>query len=367
MKICGIICELNPPHLGHEYLVSKVREHTNCDYIIAIMSGNFVQRGEPAIYEYRTRAEMAINIGFDAVIYMPTLYTLSSADKFARYGVQMAHLLKLDYLAFGALLDEKDFNYILNLKEETKFTNLLKAYLNSGISYSEAYGKTIFDFTSKYLTPNDILALQYINSISLLKTNIKPIIIKRELDISATILRNLLKQENYQAIESKINNKILKIVKSHKIFNYVKFYNILYANIITHTLEDLSTIRDIREGLEYKIYNNNENNFISFNKKIKTKRYNQTYLNRLYHNILFNVKNNFNEELPYIKLVACKNNDIIKILSERTQIPLITNLKAKNTLVNKSLYDYDKISSKIYNICIDFDDYSFPFHKMIKY
>ena len=192
MKICGIICELNPAHNGHEELLKKVKEKTQCDIFIAIMSPNYVQRGEPAIYDYKIRAQMAINIGFDAVIYMPTSYTINSANKFAEYGVKIADQLNVDFLAFGTNLT---IDELIDIKQQTTskmFIDLLKSYLSNGLSYSNAFSKALYSISNKKLKANDILALEYLSAIDKIDSRMKPIAIIRDNNFSSTELRKLL-------------------------------------------------------------------------------------------------------------------------------------------------------------------------------
>lgn len=364
MKICGIICELNPPHNGHQFLIEKVKNETNCDFIVAIMSGNFVQRGEPAIFDYQLRAKMALNIGFDAVIYLPTIYTLNSADDFAKYGVFIASQLNLDYLAFGANKTEKQFEIIKNLVKSTEFKNQLKQYLDSGLPYSKAFGDSIFDLSKMTMTANDILGLQYLISLQELDSNIRPIIINRDNNCSATNIRNLLKEKRYEEVKNFVNEENYNLIISNNIFDYDKFNEFLFHNIITKNNAELKNIKSIREGLENKISNNLALDFNDFNKDLKSKRYNQTFLNRLYLNITLNIQNNINHmELPYIKLVAIKDLNLLKALNSK--IPFITNLKNKEILKSVSIYDFDKKASKIYNILGNNTEPIFPYNKII--
>ena len=363
MKICGIICELNPAHNGHQYLIQQARQKTNCDYVVAIMSGNFVQRGLPAIYEYQLRAEMALNIGFDAVIYLPTIYTINSAEKFANFALHIASQLNINYLAFGTKLDEKTLRKINGYKNSTEFIKQLKNNLSQGQTFSKAFALTIQKLYHLQLSANDILGLEYLTAIQKNDYKIAPIIIERNNDISATTIRKLILQKNYERIKPMVNDTNYQIIQNNKPNNFIKFNNCICHNIITKTIEELSKIKDMREGIENKIFNTNANTFSKFNKSIKSKRYSQNYLNRLYLNILLNVSKDCDYTLPYIKLVATKNNGILNALD--CKISLITNLKDKKNMQQNSLYNYDTISSKIYNSINDIKSYNFPYHKII--
>ena len=363
MKICGIICELNPAHNGHKFLIDEVKRKTNCDLVIAIMSGNFVQRGEPAIFDYQTRAQMAINTGFDAVVYLPTVYTLSSAENFAKYSLFVASKFNIDYLAFGANSSEETLIQITNLKQDIEFNKLLKTYLTQGISFSKAFSNAVYEKLHLNLTANDILALEYLSTIYENNYTFKPIIINRNNDISATNIRKLILTKQFDKLTNMVDEKNLYLIKNAKVNNYNKFNMVIYSNIISKTKESLTNIKDMREGIENKIYSANANTLNKLNQQIKSKRYNQKYLNRLYLNILFNITKDFNDSLPYLKIVAVKNKNVLNCLT--CKLPLITTLKNKDILNKNSVYDYDSLSSKIYNSVNKINSNAFPYQKII--
>ena len=142
MKVCGIIAEYNPFHNGHAYHIEKTKEVTGCDAIVAVMSGNFVQRGAPALFDKWTRTEMALKSGIDLVIELPTVYALSSAENFADGAVKILNSLGVvDFISFGSeigeitpLLDVANILY----KEPKEFSSLITTQLRSGLSYPKA-------------------------------------------------------------------------------------------------------------------------------------------------------------------------------------------------------------------------------------
>ena len=363
MKICGIICELNPAHNGHKFLIEEVKRKTNCDLVIAIMSGNFVQRGEPAIFDYQTRAQMAINVGFDAVIYLPTVYTLNSAENFARQTLFVASQFNLDYLAFGANSNEEILYKINDLKQNVDFNNLIKNNLSKGFSFSNSFSKAVYENLHTNITANDILALEYLSVIKDKKYSFTPIIINRNNEISATKIRKLILTKQFDKLSNMIDENNLNLIKKSKVNNYNKFNMVIYSNIISSTKETLVNIKDMREGIENKIYNANSNTLYGLNKQVKSKRYNQKYLNRLYLNILFGITKDSNVMLPYLKIVAVKNKTVLNNL--KCKLPLITTLKNKNILNENSIYDYDILSSKIYNSVNKINSNTFPYQKII--
>jgi len=365
MKIIGIICELNPAHNGHQHLVETAKKQTNSDFVVAIMSGDFVQRGTPAIFDYQTRAQMALNVGFDAVIYMPTVYSLSSADDFAKYGAQIANLLNIDYLAFGVTKSKSGLEKLLAILhcEDENFKILLAKNLKSGNSYATALTETLEHISGiANISGNDILALQYMKN---LNEQITACPIARIDTLSATNLREHIIKNDYSAIKNYVNEQNYKLIRETKTLNYQDYEALLYCNLVTKTKEYIKNARSIKEGLENKIFSTLSvtTDYKSFNEKVKNKRYTQSFLNRLYANILLGIDKNISLELPYLKVVAIKNEKLLKNL--KCKIPLVTNLKDKAIFNTKSLYSIDQTACQIYNVIISKTQQPFPYHKII--
>ena len=173
MKACAVICEYNPFHFGHEYQISQLKKDGYS--VVCIMSGNFNQRGIPAIVSKYSRAEMAIKGGADLVLELPFPYSSCNADVFCRAGVNIADNLGfIDYLAFGS-----ESGDVESLKRKAKYylTDEYKAIQNEslskgGVRLSETYN-------SEELSSNDILGVGYIKEIITQKSTIQPVAVKR--------------------------------------------------------------------------------------------------------------------------------------------------------------------------------------------
>lgn len=209
MKTCAIISEYNPFHNGHLYLYNKSKEITGADYCISLMSGNFTQRGIPAICDKYTRALMSVSSGIDLCLELPFVYASGSAYDFANGAINILNRLNtIDYLCFGAECDDIAlFNEAADIitNEPQQYKSSLKSYLKDGSSYpyarqkavmncltdlSEADLETVSKITSK---PNNILALEYLAAIKRTNSKIEPVIIKRK---------------NAEYTDEKINNSI---------------------------------------------------------------------------------------------------------------------------------------------------------------
>ena len=182
MKVAAIIAEYNPFQNGHKFHIEKTKELTGADYVIAIISGNYVQRGTPAIIDKYSRTEMALSCGVDLVIELPTCYATASAEYFAYGAVSILNQLGIvDYLCFGSECDDiETLHYIAKIliSNPPEFSKLLNSYLKKGNSFPKARHLAINDYLGKVddnidldklnsvlASPNNILGLEYIKAL----------------------------------------------------------------------------------------------------------------------------------------------------------------------------------------------------------
>jgi len=189
-NVLAIIGEYNPFHNGHLYHLKESKEKTHTDYTIAIMSGNFVQRGNAAILDKWTRAKIAILNGVDLVIELPCIYSISSAENFAMGAIKILNSLKIvDSVSFGTEIDDitilEEFADILT-DEPAEYKSLLSHELSKGISYPKArenallmYLNDIRKYANILSSPNNILAIEYLKAMNLTNSEIFPVSIKR--------------------------------------------------------------------------------------------------------------------------------------------------------------------------------------------
>ena len=206
MKTAAVIAECNPFHKGHEYLIRRVREETGADRILLLLSGDYVQRGLPAVTERRVRAEMALRCGADLVLSYPTRYATSSAEAFAYHAVSMIGSLGCaDVLAFGsecgdlgALKEAAAFF----LDESEEFKENIRANLQSGDTFAAARAKAAGKYAALVGSPNNILAVEYLKALAKTESSMEVFTVKRAAygDISASRIR-------MQLAESERNEK----------------------------------------------------------------------------------------------------------------------------------------------------------------
>ena len=215
MKAVGLVTEYNPFHNGHLYHLNKAMELTGADISVAVMSGDFVQRGEPAVLDKYTRASMALNSGVNLVIELPVNYAVSSAESFAAGALKVLDYIKADSIAFGSESGNIErlskLAHILCDNEDTLYKEISK-YTANGISYAAARQKVVEKLTDKdtaamLTSSNNILAVEYLKAIIKNNYAIKPYTVQRQGDAyndtdirsdyaSATALRGNLKADN---------------------------------------------------------------------------------------------------------------------------------------------------------------------------
>lgn len=186
MKVCGIVAEYNPFHSGHKYHIEETRRLTYCDAVVAVMSGCFVQRGEPAIFDKWTRAASAIRGGADLVVELPAYFSLKSAEGFAEGSVRILNALGINLISFGSECGNIDdiISAAEILSNETgTFKELLREKLAEGLPFAaarEAAMSAVAPHLSKLLAfPNNTLSVEYIKAIKKTNPSITTVTVKR--------------------------------------------------------------------------------------------------------------------------------------------------------------------------------------------
>lgn len=333
--ILAVISEYNPFHNGHVKHLSYSKQLTKADFSIAVITGNFVQRGDTSLVDKWTKAEMALKAGFDIVIELPTIYAISSAENFAEGAIKILNSLGIvDYLSFGSELGEiSPLNDLANLlyKEPKELSLLINQHVKTGISYPRAREMALMQFlggNTKYKqalnNPNNILGIEYLKALKKYKSPIKPITIKREYSehnsttikqgiASSTAIRNLIQKgknihtlvpfETYELLEKQIQDG--KIVPSLAVFEK----EILYC-LRRMTLPEIAALPDVSEGLENRIKSaaNNCNNLNDLISNIKSKRFTATRIQRILLYALLNISqkdmNASRRTTPYIRILG---------------------------------------------------------------
>ncbi len=371
MRVNAIICEYNPFHNGHRFQIEKIRKKSN-NPIVAIMSGNFTQRGDVAIADKFTRAETAVKNGVDLVLELPTVFACSSAKNFSRAGVNIANALGCtENLCFS--VEDDDFNSLKEISdafEDKAFNAELNRLMKEGSYYPQAVELTLNKLYSNRLgeiikKPNNILAVEYINALK--NTDIKPLVIKRAGAGHDSA-------ETYKSFSSASN--IRKMILRGKDFSdFIPYNSLAFSNpadikklekIIIYKLramdkEEIKNLPDVSEGLHNRIYNSarSYNSLEEILANIKTKRYTLARIRRIIISSLLNItKDELKREVSYLRVLAFneKGAEILSGIKKNGKLPLITNVADgyKNLdAETKKTFDIDLLASDIYSLATD--------------
>ena len=298
----GIVAEFNPFHNGHKYLVDSLKQNED-DVVVAVMSGNFVQRGEPAILDVNKRTKMALDSGVDLVLSLPFPYCSSTAEKFALSSVTVLDSLNcLHSLGFGSESNNKEM--LLNCAKylRTKeFNSLISKLVESGVSFptareqavKELFGETQAELLQK---SNDILGVEYAKALLELNSNLDITTVKRtgaehdskkgsknirSASLIRTFIDNLDEVKNFVPSES--FSVLQKALEEKKVLDYNKYELSLLFKLRAMSVEELRELPDVNEGLEYRIYDavRNSTSYNELLEKIKTKRYTLSRIRRI--------------------------------------------------------------------------------------
>ena len=391
MKVLGLIAEYNPFHNGHKYHLEKSLEKTSCDYSIAVMSGSFVQRGEPSFINKWTKAKTAIDNGVDLVIELPTLYSTQSAELFASGAIEILNSMNIvDFISFGSETGKLEPLEIISeiLSNEPKdFKDNLEFYLSLGNSFPKSRSLALesflkrrrffhkYDFKSILNMPNNILGIEYLKALQKTNSNIKAFTLERvgsgykDSSInnefaSATGIRNLILNKNIDSIKDLIpfaTYLALKdYVRNYKHFNKIGNYGqVIKYLILTKNKEELKKIFDIDEGLENRIRKQirNDDSVSDIITNISTKRYPYTRIQRIFMHLLLGldsegVKNAYINKPNYIRILGSnkKGFKLINEIKEKSDIEVITKFSNYNKLKIESINTFLSFEEKATNI-----------------
>ncbi|MFH5810415.1 nucleotidyltransferase [Companilactobacillus sp. FL22-1] len=287
MKVYGVVAEFNPFHNGHKLFIDAVKQKYHPDVLIAVMSGNFVQRGDFAILDKWQRAKLAIELGVDLVLELPMGYAVEPADLFAQGAVKILHLAGITNLVFGTE-QSVDFD-LLAEKMQASSGDFKQDYSQNFATNLTAYYQSLGIDVQKL--PNQLLGLNYVQTI---KANNWPIavetVLRQKSDFSATKVRhNLAVGKNVASLVPELTRQTLC---QQPLPTWDDFFPYLRYQIINSSIEELHDIYQMVEGLEFKLKKEivNSGNFTQFLEHVKSKRYTMARLRRLLIYVLLNVK-----------------------------------------------------------------------------
>ena len=406
MKIVGLITEYNPFHNGHLHHIQEAKRITGADAAIVVMSGDYVQRGVPAIMPKRLRAEMALKCGASAVFELPVCYAAGSAEYFATGAVSLLDSLGvIDSLCFGSECNDLDaLNRIADilLTEPVRYSRLLKKYLKDGLSYPAARMHAVSEYSGTpdhaavLSDPNNILGIEYLKALKKLNSPIVPFTIKRagahyhdrELSAdnlsSASAIRSLLaysgaalstdrsggtfENSSFSSILSELEDQVpsccLELLKDYHRVQYPVYQNdfsiILKYKLLNKHPAGLVRYQDVSEELAGRICSqlNNFFNYKQFAELLKTREITQTRINRaLLHTMLGTKKVDVEEFISggyhyYARLLGYRKDKarLISHIARESPLPLLSRLSETEGLseTGRKMLRNDILASNLY-------------------
>ena len=382
MRATGIIVEYNPFHNGHKLHLMEAKK--NSDLVIAVMSGNFLQRGEPAIYDKWTRAQMALKNGVDLVVELPVFYSAQAAEIFSYGAIDILDKLGVEKIIFGSESSDleklKKIAY-LQIDEKDLIDEKIKEKMDSGISYPNAINSVIEELLGEkdILKPNDILGVEYIKAIRKLSSSIEPILIERKavgyhdkeiIDeiTSATSIRKMIKDGSLEAIKKVMPVESYNLLGTPTYLE--KFYPLLRYEILNN-YEELKFVADMEIGLDNRIFEMAVKylDFKDFYKNLMTKRYTHGRIQRVLTHILLKIDKKIIDEtkvgITYVKILGFsqKGSKYLKEKKETFKIKPLSGLKNVSLILDereRELLNFEIKCDRIYGIINPYEERKFP-------
>ena len=403
MKTVGLITEYNPFHNGHAYHIEKAKMLTGADRVIVVMSGDFVQRGAPAVMPKHLRAESALLSGASLIIELPVCFATGSAEYFAQGSISLLNQLGcIDSICFGSECGDlhllKEIAQIL-ADEPIEYQTALKQALKEGASFPAARQEALNIYSDKYseilASPNNILGIEYLKALAKIHSKMEPFTIKRigagyhDMDIdgqfsSATAIRSDIYQladvnsssESLPLthIQTQVPSSCHELMKKNYQTRYpVKsddFSLLLKAKLLSETADSLSHYLDMSPELANRILRL-RNDYLSFEQfcdLLKTKELTRSRISRSFIHVLLGITNDWLTAMkapaPYARILGFRKDhaDLLGILKQTSDIPLITS-PARAVLADTAyqMLELDIYASDLYESVIT-DLYGTPFH-----
>ena len=366
MKTTGIIAEYNPFHNGHKYHLEQARQMTGCDYVIVVMSGDYTQRGTPAIYSKYMRTKSALLAGADLVLEMPVYGSVSSAPDFAACGVNTLDATGIcDYLFFGSESGDiellKQQTAILS-DESEEISAKIKAGLKAGLSWPEARANAYGHEDSIASSPNDILGIEYLRAIYKRNSSILPVTLKRndpgyhseEKDgrfASATAARKAILSKDMDFLQEVLPDEhfesLTDFVCPPVIFN--DYSLLLSEKILSTSLDQLSDIAGMPEDLARKLFKHRLD-FLTSDQLVserKDRNYTYTRVNRSLLNLILGItkddSSRFKEydSVPWLRILGFRKEaaPLLSELKKHATVPIITKTANADSILSEETFE----------------------------
>lgn len=376
MKVAGIIAEYNPFHKGHELLIRRAREN-GATHTVVVMSGNYVQRGEPAMFSQSARVKAALECGADLVLQLPVVYAVSGAQKFARAGVRILDALGcVDELVFGSECGDAELiSSVAEAVYSEKVQELIGAEMEKGITFAVARENALRSINEEYAdiirTPNNILGVEYAAALKEIGSRMKPVTFRREgaghgesdeTDgiASASHIRNLIAQgREWKKFVPDAAAEIFEreLSEQKAIVNYDKFETAVLFKLRTTNTASLGLAPDVSEGIENRILAASEisSSLGELYSNAKTKRYTHARIRRIVLcHMLGITAGDCSMNAPYIRLLGLnpRGAELMKAAKTSAKLPVISKTAdiSQADEAAKRIFEIECKASDVYSI-----------------
>ena len=372
MKSVALITEYHPFHNGHLYHAQMAKQITKADVTIAIMSGNFVMRGTPAMFNKFQRAEMAL-AGVDLVVELPVVGALSASDYFAKMGVHMADYLAADALCFGS--ESGDIKALQQIATQLLSYETTPAF-HQAIKQGKSYARLVSEHLDNTLlsSPNNILGIAYLKQLQALNSQIEPYTLQRQhaehhqQDLahasfaSGSAIRQALRNDDprWQHMVPKENIALF----NHAFYDESRLFDFLRMTVAQQDATSLRNIYTMSEGFEHRLIKcmQTATSYTNLMQQLKTKRYTYTHIQRVLMNVLLNMSHSdVSDTIQAARVLAMSSQGQAYLKWLKQTAPdrqIITNVNQKNA----SLIKNEIKATRIYNVLAQQtqDDFNTP-------
>ena len=374
MSVTGIVCEFNPFHNGHKYLIDSVKN--DGDIVVAVMSGNFVQRGEPAVFPKEYRIKTALECGADIVLELPYLYATASAEIFAQAAVTILDAFGCDKIAFGAEnADIEAIKTVANILSSDDFSLSVAKYLGTGISYPAARQAAFDEKGINYdiSAPNNILGIEYTKAINKINSEMIAVAVKRvgagynhigatDGFASASYLRKLIYENGdfFEFVPLTAEKLYADALKHDSYVSLQKYDTAILSILRQKVYSDLSYIANIAEGLENRIKSAVKENITvqGLYDAAKTKCFTHSRIRRAVLSSCFGVTaEDLKIPVPYCRVTGFrteKNEELGRLASE-CKIPFAvrsSDIKKIGSKNSDRVFELENKTTDFYNLIL---------------
>ncbi|MBO5358131.1 MAG: nucleotidyltransferase family protein [Clostridia bacterium] len=367
MARIGIIAEFNPLHLGHKYLIDEAKK---LGEIVTVISSNFVQRGDTAIFEKRTRTKMALRCGADLVLEMPVCYSMSTAQSFALCGVSALKAVGCDCLMFGSEMGEVE--PLLKTAEvllSEEFSQKLAFKLKEGVTFASARQSAAEECGAPVgilQGANNNLAIEYIIAAKSINTNFKFLTLKRQGSghdsgntengfASASLIREKLYDGDYDFAKKYMPKEAFDLINLNEISKIENIETAILSNLRTKSINDLKNLPDISEGVENKLFSaiRVATSLNEVYNNVKSKRYTLARIRRMVLSAFLGIDNSFFMQKPeYVRVLGFNKTgeEIIRQMRKLSETPLIlkaTEIKGLSVTAQK-MFELENKATDLY-------------------